>query len=246
MPVGAWHRQRYDYWLSNGGKKPAYKENLCHYARVVLFKVTWMKFVRARLFGTVPLWTLPAAALAIAPVATLFYLWPHTGLVGLKWIGIIAGFILTVLIVLFAAFWLDETFPKKTKLIWKWGTSPIWIGPYLAWKGLKWMWSRIEKPVEVFIGWYVFEVYPLALTIAVPAVYSIYRWPYKWLAALEITGLLLLCVAVAIAVLLLLVLAQKGVGPIKETIKLGATYLDTKKKGSLICPFIEFEDAEAA
>ena len=36
--MGSWHYRWYAYWLvASGGNKPNYKENLCHYMRVLVF-----------------------------------------------------------------------------------------------------------------------------------------------------------------------------------------------------------------
>jgi hypothetical protein len=251
MPQRAWHRRRYEYWLSNGGQKPAYKENLCHYVRVILFKVTWMKFIRRRLYSTIPLWVAPVAALAVVIIAAPFYLWPSGAWVALKWIGFVAAVLAVVIGLICAYAYLYEKSPERTKRIGKWITSPIWIGPFLIIRALKWSAAKVGPAVDRFIGWFVYDVYPLAITVGVPAVYSIYRWPHVWLRGLSIVGIGALLILGAITALIVIfgvasLVKKAWRESIKETLSLSATYLDTKKKGSLICPFIEFEEAETA
>lgn len=54
----AWHYRFYQWWQSNGGhNKPAYRENLCHYMRVVLLWVPLFWSVKTRYrFGMRPVY----------------------------------------------------------------------------------------------------------------------------------------------------------------------------------------------
>lgn len=69
----AWHYRFYQWWQKHGGhNKPAYRENLCHYMRVVLFWVPFFWSVKTRYrFGMRPIYPI-----VVGLWAGIYYLLP--------------------------------------------------------------------------------------------------------------------------------------------------------------------------
>jgi hypothetical protein len=77
----SWHYKLYGYWVRHATwKAPAtgYRENLCHYVRVVLFWATFSWFVNAhpRRASWVRPWSVLAAVLGLGTAAFLTARWP--------------------------------------------------------------------------------------------------------------------------------------------------------------------------
>lgn len=73
----SWHYRLYRYWQEKGGENSwGYRENLCHYCRVVAFWAPKRWFLYAQLWGVLRPWMIMAAAVLIAAIVTSAYLWP--------------------------------------------------------------------------------------------------------------------------------------------------------------------------
>jgi hypothetical protein len=245
----SWHARWYRLWLELGGKKPAYKENLCRYVRILLFWAPLRWFFLGRF-----VWLLTPAvvvsSIGLVYVSVwVFTTWTSVSLRILEEAGILLGIIFALIAIIAILIALHDRYPQGLVMTLKWATSPIWIAPYLAGRGLRWVGHTAERPVETFIGWFFYRFYfrvlnpSLLLALAGVTLLSIYE-PHVVLKVLEMAGIV---IAAALAGLLALVLFMwikdqddffKGV---RETLKLGEEYVQTKKQGSRICPFLEFE-----
>lgn len=116
IKTDSWHYRWYLYWLDHGrGNKPGYKENLCHYMRVLVFwaPLTW-------LFGNAGLRTIGKWLLNIYLVvwlagmaAGLVYLAIYAPMT-LFWVGVGMGSVVLAAI-LIGAVWvfLEDRFAGK-------------------------------------------------------------------------------------------------------------------------------------
>ena len=100
MKKETWHYRWYQYWITNGaGNSPTYRENLCHYVRVIVFwaPMTWIDqhtVINWDLVAKVFLATV-VVGYAIAVISVLSYNFPNQMiLTGLSLVALIV-FILT-------------------------------------------------------------------------------------------------------------------------------------------------------
>lgn len=84
----SWHYHIYKWWRDNGGKpKLGYRENFCHYVRVLVFLVPFAWFFRVPLFWKVRPW-MPVTALSVGISVTYCAMrWPEE-----SWSALIASF----------------------------------------------------------------------------------------------------------------------------------------------------------
>jgi hypothetical protein len=124
VPQDAWHRKVYEYWYRRGHfKKTGYRENLCHYVRVLLFWAPLMWFWNGQESHRVKPWMIPAVPLGLALLATPFYFWLLGTLELLAWVGCVVAIV--VIAILF------QEYPKRMQTIAKWSTCWFW-GPILG------------------------------------------------------------------------------------------------------------------
>lgn len=269
MKSNSWHARWYRYWVSLGGKRPEYKENLCHYVRVLVLWAPLRWFWHGRIKGIVPPWTIGLSIDVLGIIGLGLYLWPEVTLKILGITGVIIGATAIIFGVLLLLYTLDENPDKAEKLVRR--TKPIWIGPFLLFHLGKWVWSKVGNGVENAVKWFFKHSYlvkfltPFAMfAVAAIAVFAISA-TQVFLQVLLFLGIVaVVCLIVLAALVLLAVLNELGffefiqetaqrpnrfkkfVSGTADTVKLGATYAKTKKLGSRICPFIDFEhQAEA-
>lgn len=137
MKKKTWHYRWYQYWLTNGqGNSPTYREDLCHYIRVILWwaPITWIdqhtiinwdmvgKFI---LIGAIAIY-------AVAIIAMLSYKFPtQMVLAGLSLGALIVS---TVIIIGFFRWRQGKNFgiASTTSLAWKYAVAKKHkICPYL-------------------------------------------------------------------------------------------------------------------
>lgn len=256
----AWHVRWYRLWLSLGGSEPKYKENLCHYVRVLVFWAPLRWLVNGSVKG-LRAWVLPAAAVLAVALGYTYYLWPETFLT----VATVAGKVLGVLVVaavvivggVLGGGWVYDEHRHEVKRY----TKPVWIGPYLLYRGVYWVGQKAEKSVGRFLDWFIGKYYPVGLTVTACLAFVIWRWPDFSMAAAIIGAKIIGVIVGAVIAIVLLILALyflaetwknglkqavKGfLAGCSDTVKLGATYVASQKQGSRVCPFLEFEDSQA-
>jgi hypothetical protein len=252
----SWHKRHYQFWLNElEGEAAAYKENFCRYMRIVLITVPRWKFFHGRIMRVVPPWTIPAALLLLAGILESSNAEPHYS----RWAGAIIGIVVFVLAVIAGLIVAEITYPKPTRFILKWMTSPIWLIPYyLIYKPIKWFRRRFKSQIRL-VGevLYLLFMWAVGLGVAGLLVSGLVFRTHQTLRVLAIFGAAILIGGLWVALMAGAERIDKKFkrrqkkpikrffGGVKETVKLGATYISTKKEGTLICPFIDFEDEPA-
>jgi hypothetical protein len=121
----SWHAQVYQYWRARGHLKTSgYRENLCHYVRVLVIWAPLMWFFRGQETQKIKPWVYAAVPTTLAAVALSFYRWTLGALDVLMWMGIFTGVIIVVLGLMF----LFDEFPERMQKTFKYLSFPIW-GP---------------------------------------------------------------------------------------------------------------------
>jgi hypothetical protein len=243
MRHDSWHARWYRHWLKLGGTRKSSRENLCHYVRVLLFWAPMRWFAGGSVLG------MPPYVLAVVLFyLTMFYLG-----------SIVLGIILTAMVVVGASVLLlkrrkPERF-KKIVLQLKFGVDRL-------------VKSRIGTWYfnELYFG-FRFTPFGITASLACAAALAlgIVFFPSVILKTAIIVAAfaLVVCGIVGIetfvekmkkrrkakksTVVPLSVGSQPGLGRritrgTADTARIGATYVRSKKTGSRICPFIEFEE----
>jgi len=263
MPHNSWHSRWYRYWVSLGGKPAEYKENFCRYVRVLLFWAPLRWFFRGNIKG-VPVWFAGFIAAFLAFIGAALYLWPNVTIKALIWTGIVVGGIAVVLGLLFVSFWIYDHDPERAKTAVKWVTLPIWILPYLLVKACIRIWDRYEKQFRAFGGFVehklFFGVHPMAVFYMLwfGGMLAIFFYQNAVATAIVIGCIIALIVLFFVGVYVYEEIQDRRAYRPKsrsrlgrmydgaaDTAKLAYTYADSKKRGSRICPFIEFENTPA-
>lgn len=253
MGRNSWHARWYRTWVGLGGEPPKFKENLCHYVRVLLFWAPLRYFLYQPIVRFVTPAIATAAAAFIGGLTFVGLYWPGNFMRGLTFTGIVLGLIVAAVAAVLGLFEWSERFPKGFKLFWRWVFSPLWgsaLGLKLA---CKWAVRRTYFVRHAFVGWYFYRFYfkvlnPSILTMLAALTAAFYLETDVMVKVLTVVGEWVGGVAIAALILMVLLWVKDRKGfwsGVKDTVKLGATYMSTKKQGSLICPFIEFEAADA-
>ena len=261
-----WHARWYRHWQSLGGKRPAYKENLCRYMRVLLIWAPLRWFFKGRIATYVPPWAAGLASSFLAFIGVAFYLWPNISLEILWKAGAILGGGIFALALILGAVYLYDRDPKTTLKVAKWATSPFWVLPYLLILGCVWVWDTYEDELRafgqflerrVFLG-----VHPLAVLVILLVMFETALGFYKnpVVAGIVVGSIIFAVCLIVVGVIVVEIIDErrraKSFAPttpptrlrrtyegVADTVKLGATYVNSKKKGSRICPFISFENS---
>lgn len=258
----SWHSRWYHYWLSLGGNAPG-TENLCHYVRVLVFWAPAAWFFRGRIFKVIPPWTIVAAAAVIGAVTTLCVLWPNDVLRVLIGAAAVIAVVAFVIGLALGVIYIIEDGPRWARIVLACVTFPIWIVPMALVFPVVLLIEKHEKALEAFKNWWtrprhwlagISPVTALLAVIAIAVLATVAIFDFKTFLGLVI-GAVVLLIAIVLAGLLVILLdeakerhhAGKPVfgekfASVSETVKLGATYVATKKRGSKICPFIHFDD----
>ncbi len=253
-----WHSRWYHHWLNLTERKPS-PENLCHYVRVLLFWAPLAWLTRGRVFKVVPPWTIALGILASGVLITLFMLWPNDVLRVLLIVGCFLGGALLVI----GAIFIVDNGPRWARIALACVTFPIWIIPLLIVAPIVYLTDRYEKGIKAFKLWWTTPQYRLAsrtplgvllasIAVGFLALIAVVNFS-KFLELMLILVLVFVGVFLVIGGMLLLDEAQgrsragkpvfgEKFASISDTVKLGATYVATKKRGSRICPFIRFDD----
>lgn len=273
MRHNSWHARWYRYWLVLGGTPAAHKENFCRYVRVLLVWAPLRWFFKGRIGRHVPPWAVGLTTGVLAFIGVALYLWPTTTLKVLERLGIAVGVILGIALILVAVVYIYDRDPNKTKKVAMWTTSPIWIAPFLILAAALWVWDTFEDKFRAF-GRFLehrvfFGIHPIAVlfTLWIMAIVAIGFYKKPIVTAIFIGSLIGAVVIIIVSVIVVekikdwkakkrmaqtwagakskskLARAYEGTA---DTVKLGATYIDSKKKGSRICPFIEFDNTDVA
>ena len=264
LVIGAdtWHGRWYRYWLSLGGKQPKYKENLCHYVRVLLIWAPLRWFFRGSLGkARITPWAVALIGAFFTAVGVSFFIWGRTAIhVYLIGDGIaVAIVICLVLLGIGAELAEDHNWDRKCRRFFK-KTGDQAERPFV------WAWSKIGKFVEATCRWFFTHSYVVPglapVTVCIVAGLTVFA-----ILAMHVFLIVLLAVGGAIAAICLFMgliwslfeLNDRGklerlkkmwpwfrrfVGGTSETVKLGVTYANTKKQGSRICPFIELNEPD--
>jgi hypothetical protein len=254
MSHDSWHARWYRTWVELGGEPPKFKENLCHYVRVLLFWAPLRCFMFWRLVKFITPAMVVGTAGFVAGLSFIGLNWPGNFLHGLKIVGYILGVVIGAVAVILGLIEWSDRFPKGFKFFWKWISTPLWAPP----RGLKWAWKWAMRRTYFvragFMRWYFYRFY---LKVINPAVVTglglltafFYLKTHLALKLLQIVGEGVGGIIGAILVLMLIFWIKdrkRFWNSLKDTTKVAATYLSTKKQGSLICPFIEFDEAQAS
>ncbi len=266
MRGNAWHARWYRHWLSLGGEEPEYKENLCHYVRVLLIWAPQRWFWHGKIKGVVTPWVMALSAGIVAFAISAFFLWPSKAH-EITWKG---GVILGVLLVVLGALAFAGELMENSELAAKAKrlTKPVWFIPYKLYIWKEPVWKAIGRGIRGAAKWFFERSYfteegPTPFIFALAAavvVFAILETPI-FLAALLGIGVVAASFGGAVILFALIVFILAAVSEFLErkfkddsssigrlasgttdTIKLGVTYAKTKKQGSRICPFIELED----
>jgi hypothetical protein len=93
----SWHYRLYQYWKRMGGQNSwGYKENLCHYCRVVGLWAPKRWFFHAKFWGFLSPWSLILILAALALLGIAIWLWPGT----VANLGIIVGSLIAAIAIM--------------------------------------------------------------------------------------------------------------------------------------------------
>lgn len=250
MKPERWHTRMYQLWLSLGGEKPKYKENLCRYFWIVLVRgpLRWFFLGRAK---KVPPFLFPTVPLAVFAIAGVARRWTDAVLTTAKWAGIVIVVIVIIVIIGMSIAEVYDRWPAGVKKTFKYATIVFWILPYLIERAAVRAWKRLEDPIMAVLEAYIYGIRwpwlnPLGLTIVTAVAAFFYYETTDALKLLEVLGIIVGIAVAAVIVLGTIALANEAWSEdIKDSVNLAREYVSNKKQGSLICPFIEFEDAGA-
>lgn len=262
MQYDSWHARLYRYWVSLGGKPSPGRENLCRYMRVLFIYAPSRWFFKGRIKTYVPPWTVALLGAFLAFVGVAFYLWPNISLEVLWKAGAVVGCLGAGLALILGIVYLYDRDPQTTKTIAKWATSPIWIIPALIVLAGIWIWDHLEEEFRafgkflerrVFFGVHPFAALSVLWALALVAI-GFYQNPIK--TGIVVGSIVFIACLIIGGILLVEWLDERRderrshVRPgrlrrtydgVADTVKLGTTYASTKKRGSRVCPFIDFE-----
>jgi putative Mn2+ efflux pump MntP len=258
MRHNSWHARWYRYWLSQGGKPAPYKENLCHYWRVLLMWAPLKWLTSERIRGIAP-WLIPAVPITLGFIGFSVYRWPNGWLTGLLCTAMVIGFIAACVGVMVLN---SEVSDQTKENMVKWGTVPIWGVPYLLVLGMMWVYEKFEpefKAAGRFVERYLFFGFNPIVTVVLLAFAAFVS--FEFYSQPLTAGLWTIGIAAFIVAAFGLLIGWQASRYLRErlgrrlsarlsgiaegaldTVKLVYTVIDSKKKGSPICPFIEFEE----
>jgi len=158
-----WHAQFYLYWLKKGGQnKVGYRENWCHYWRVVLFHAPrrWL-FTEASLWGTLPHWLAMSVSLYFLVRVLIFGIpVPRAILAGLISLPIIAVLVFAGRMSKKFTEWTKDRLVERGHAVDVWGERAgnavgvlviIAVLAYVVWAAIQWpLWFGIG--VGVIVG----------------------------------------------------------------------------------------------
>lgn len=254
----SWHAKLYWYWRPKARfKTVAYKENLCHYVRVVIFWAPLMWMRRGRVFK-VPVWSYLATAVIGALIAVGLTYWTDT----MVTILIVVGAFLTLVGLIVLGFIVYDENPQRAKKVATVLTVPLWGPIALIGIAVMWLYELQEDRFNSAGRWFVQANYR---TVVRP-------WTVLLLAGITTLGVLDLikllevmawlagwCLVVGVVTGLLMWVESfesrpafagaaspsRKPGVIRRaakgtagTVKVAGHYAMAKKKG--ICPFISF------
>lgn len=210
-----WHYRMYQWWRSHGGELSyGYRENLCHYMRVVLIYVPLFWFFLEPVYKWVRPWMITLAAICFLSVAAVFYMFPYQSTIVIVLIGLITlAFAILVGIILGAIALYKKNEDLFNKLL-KWGTCPIWIPILLLFFGVFWtfdnalipLWNNVIAPNdEKFLNWLIFKSYGRFFYPWMLVLLAAWIWE-SWYFGLNIS---LLTIAVIIATVLFVFLVDR-------------------------------------
>lgn len=257
----SWHAKWYNFWRDHAKyKATGYKENLCHYVRVLLIwaPIMWIRYGR---IGKVPSW-MPAALVIIAGVLWAgFTLIPTITQLVLIGVGVIAA-----AVGLFATgVLIHDKNPERAQRIVSAIFKPVTLPLSWAQGKIKRSFDLNEERIDGFIDWF-FDTRVLRVVSPARVAFASF---IALMAVLSpqflFTVLVIMVVASAALGILTGVVAladwldsrktrtgsdpkppgvvRKAAGGVTGTIKLGGHYVMAKKRG--ICPFISFKEETA-
>ena len=228
----SWIYRLYIYWISMGGSnKQGYKENLCHFVRVLVFWAPWFWFTRQRLYAWIRAWMLAL----VAAIFTFIAIFPKEALTIVLTLLIMAagGTVLIGMTYLIGTTW------KKSLYI-RWDIENVLSWPWLAIKGdvaWEWFWKTRYKT----------GIYPWSIFVTLLWVSSFFWSRMVFLVVL--TGILVVC-AFFLAVVAYVWAEEERITvaishrtgtitrPIKNVTGLTVAYVKSAKRK--ICPYISF------
>jgi uncharacterized membrane protein HdeD (DUF308 family) len=237
--------------------------------RVLLFYAPSRWFFKGRV-KRVPPWAATLIGCFLALIAAAFYFWPTASLEVLEGFGIVCGVVLVAVAIASGVSYVSHHNPGRARKAAKWTALPLWIIPYLLFRAGKWVYKRFESKFQAFGYWMTRTKYkgvtPFAMMLVILLLFdfgiNLYFNPLGTLLFVGIlVGVIFLCIGIVVAI----VWVEEKIGnrrdrvtPTKppsrirrtysgvaDTVKLGATYVMTKKKGSRICPLLNFEEPPA-
>ena len=248
IDTGSWHAKWYNYWRQNAKRKArGYKENLCHYVRVLLFWAPLMWLRRGKI-GKAPIWSVATAILTIPAVYVAVTHKPQ----------IVIAFISLVVIVvlatagLFAEAALKEKYPDRATRI---GHHYRAAKKAIA-RPFKFAYSVYDQAMKWFLFTHILRVvYPWSVLIIAGLIVGAFLYPIIDLYIIgPIVGIATIIGALIAYVLVMDMIdairaRRSPAGPskgrrllngVRGTLMVASNYAMAKKKG--ICPFITFRD----
>lgn len=250
----SWHYALYTWWQRKSGfkKPPGFKENLCHYLRVVFFWVPLGWFFRQKVAGPLRPWQLVVlAGITQAIVRGLIYGFAHFPEAMIHFFGLI-GLIVAIVLAIVLIAYLFARYEKVVQAIAIVVLFPLWAPILSVAFVILILWEKVITPI--FFRRHSFLAFVWIGTLLTLAALIFRFWG---LEGLRVTGVVLAIVACAIA----LIIITKNILPdvvrwIRYTLGLerrvrslndqtSATMgqllrvYQRTKWGSIICPFIE-------
>jgi hypothetical protein len=263
----SWHAKMYNYWRPKARfKTVAYRENLCHYVRVVLFWAPLMWVRRGRIVK-LPVWAyLVAMATGALIWAGLTY-WTDATVEVLIGIGV---FLLIVGVVVGVILVYDKN-SKRAKKVAAVATAPLWGPVYLLIAGAIMLYERHEAGFDRFGRWFITAnvrtiIRPWTVLIAMGltawGVFDIGSLAEFVATAAVFLGVIGGAVGVVMFVDYLLEhrkekrlssvqsepspprMPRRAFTGVVGTVRVAGHYAVAKKKG--VCPFITFDDGQSS
>jgi hypothetical protein len=257
----AWHARWYRYYIELGGKaQPSGRENLCRYVRVLLFWAPLAWFTRAKVNEVVRPWTITLTTVVLSTLTVSAVLWPRGLIKVLLVLGIIAGYVGMIYLVIMGINYVDDH-KVQAKGAFKSATFPFWFPARAAYRATLRGYHRYQHPLTAAYDWYThpffWYVTPFWVSaLAVLVVLGIFV-PIVFLfvvGALVLAGIVVAWVYLVkryrtghpkreyqpVVARRIRVAGYHAYRNVAETVTLGATAVATKKRGSAFCPFITF------
>lgn len=258
----SWHYRWYQYWRKRGGQNPSgYRENLCHYMRVLLIWAPLKWYSKQKYFG---FWTPFLATLllgVLALVAVGFYFTPaDTGIL----LGVIAVGIGLIAGILFLIEWLSIR-PREKAIV---GNIALKIllgvlSPFLFlyWLLYEQVYRRVLRPTGIW-NWYFqpgwkYVISPWALTLVAVVAICLFFWTIVTLKILASVGIFIAAIALAMGLIFGGVYwyerrklrrswqvqsgsPSKFMEGLSGTVKISGHYIIARKRR--ICPFLNLPE----